>query len=111
MTAAANRHEEHIDLAADPLQLFFAEAMPEMTEVADAKVIDLDGVGEVLSPLRPLLGIVVGLGAGHRHPFDLELAGTGHDVGLAGQALEAEVGRIIVGEDDDLHVQPDRREA
>ena len=82
-----------------------------MTEVTDAKVVDLDGVGEILSPLRPLLGVVVRLRAGHRDPFDLELARAGHDVWLAGQSLEAEVGRIVVGEDDDLHVQPHRRKA
>src|ERR1700719_448623 len=111
MTAAADRHEQDVDLAAYPLQLVLAEPVPEVTQMTDAKAIDLDRVGEILSPFRALLGIVIRLGAGHRHALDLELAGTDHDVRLGRQSLQAEVRRIIVREDDDLHVQPDRRQA
>src|SRR5205823_11676831 len=57
MAAAADRHEEHVDLAADPLELILTEPVPEVTEMTDPKVVDFDGVDEILTPLRALLGV------------------------------------------------------
>src|SRR5437016_7160424 len=107
VAAAAHRDEQDIDLAADRVQLVLAQAVPEVIEVAAAQIIDLDGEHEVLAPLGAFLRIVKGLGAGHRHPLDLEFTGAGYQMRVTGQPLEAEVGGIFMCQDHDLYVEPD----
>src|SRR5439155_4501733 len=98
------------DLAADHLELSLTEPVTEVAEMTDTKVVDFDGIDEVLSPFRALLGVVVGLRTGHGDRLDLELAGARHEVGVPRQSLQAEVGRVFVGEDDDLDFEPHRGE-
>jgi len=53
----------------------------QMTEMADAEVVDLDHVNEILAALGTLLLVVIGLDAMQGDALDLELARPGDEVG------------------------------
>jgi len=62
----------------------------------------------VLASLGALLAIVVRLDAVQRDALDLELPGARDEVIVVAKPLHAEMRRVLVGQRDDLDVQPDR---
>src|SRR2546427_417348 len=90
------------------------ELVPEVAEVADAYVVDLDEVDGVAPVLGAFVRVMKGRDADHAHAGDLIFARPADLVGAITHHLGVVVVLVLVADGDDLGVhpgelQPDRR--
>lgn len=98
---ATNRDQQDIDVA-NILHLLSTQSVPEVAQMANREFVQLDDVDSVLAPLPAFLTIMEGCEADDESIGYFVFAGALDDFGLASDALDVGVARVLMADRHDV---------